>query len=410
MKGVPNPEAYKAAAAALKRYDGNQSAAARALKIPLPTLRYRVNRAAQLGLMGTEPVLPGFGIKTASAQYGEDGKLEKEWIKQGPVGEKFELPPGHLIKGISAFTDPDGRLIHQWVKTRFEQATTDVAKALRESFKAYKGRAELVRPPRSFDRDLATVYPISDHHLGLYAWAEEAGEDYDLKIGARLLTDTMRALISDAPPSRVGVVLSLGDFFHSDSNENRTRRGNNPLDTDTRHAKILRAGVDLFRLAVELALQKHHIVLVRALPGNHDPYATIALAIGIAAFFDGNPRVRVDASASPFWWWQFGKVLLGATHGDMIKHVDMPGVMAARCPKEWGATEYRYIYLGHVHHKSLGGGEKAGVIWEAFQTLAPRDAWHQSAGYTTGRSMVAITHHRNKGEVMRHTVSVCGPR
>jgi hypothetical protein len=204
-------------------------------------------------------------------------------------------------------------------------------------------------------------------------------------------------------------VLNRGDFFHSDNDENRTRRGGNPLDADTRYAKVLRVGVDLLIHCVQLALQRHQKVSVRCLPGNHDPYGALALSIGVAKFFQNNKRVEMDISASRFFMLRFGKVLLTATHGDMFRHGDMPGVVAADYPQDWGATQFRYGYLGHVHHKSIGGGEKAGMIWETFQTLSPKDAWHHGAGYRSGRAMVAITHHKNKGEIMRHTVSVKGP-
>jgi hypothetical protein len=401
---------YVAAIDALKKCDGKIRAAARELGIDRETLKRRVHKAAALGLCGTDPVIPGFAIKNVSTQIGPDGKPGKKWIKQSPLGEEFKLPDGHIVNGISALTDPDGRIIQQWVKTKFEQAVDDVKKALIDSFKTYKGHATLPRAPRYADRDLATIYPISDHHLGLYAWAAEAGENYDLAIGTKLLMDSMGALVANAPNAKTGIVLSLGDFFHSDDDTNRTKRSGNMLDVDGRHAKILRVGVDLLIHCIQLALQRHQEVIVRCLPGNHDEYASLALATALSAFFHNNKRVRVDADPSYFFKLKFGDVLIASTHGDMIKHIDMPAFMAAQWPQEWGKTKYRYCYLGHVHHKSLGGGEKAGVIWETFQTLPPKDVWHAKSGYMSGRSMVAITHHRTKGELLRHTVSVKGPQ
>lgn len=396
----------QAAVDALKRFEGNINRAAKSLGLARSTLQGKIHRAAVLGLMGTDPVLPGFAIKNVSTQLDADGTKEKEWIKQRQLGEAFKLPDGHVIKGISALTDPDGRVIQQWVKTKFDEAIVDITKALRKSFKEYRGHATLPKPPRHADRELATVYPISDHHLGLYAWAEEAGENYDLAIGQKLLMNTMSELVADAPGAHTGVILNLGDFFHSDDNTNRTRRSGNVLDVNSRYAKILRVGVDLLIHCIQLALQRHDKVLVRCLPGNHDPYASLALATALSAFFANSKRVTIDADPSAFFWWRFGAVMIGSTHGDMIRHADMPGVMAAQRPQDWGATKFRYIYLGHVHHKSIGGGEKHGAVWETFQTLSPKDVWHHTAGYSSGRSMVAITHHRQRGEWKRNTVSI----
>ena len=389
---------------------GNKSEAGRLLKIDRATVDKYLRRAAELGMLGTNPVLPGYAIKSTSVQQGPDGEVQKQWIRQSKEpGPEFSLPDGHVIKGVSALTDSGGRVIQQWVKTKFDEAIVDIKQSLTETFKAYKGHATLPKPPKHTDSDIANVYPISDHHLGLYAWAEEAGEDYDLHIGEKLLMDTMASLVADAAPAKTGVILGLGDFFHSDDNSNRTRKSGNQLDVDSRYAKILRVGVSLAIHCVQMGLQKHDKIILRFLPGNHDPYASIALSTALAAFFVNNKRVFVDTDASAFFWWRFGKVFIGSTHGDMIKHMEMPGVMASMRPKDWGETEFRYIYLGHVHHKSLGGGERAGVIWETFQTLAPKDVWHNQSGYTSGRSMVAITHHKDKGEIKRNTVSVKGP-
>jgi hypothetical protein len=143
-------------------------------------------------------------------------------------------------------------------------------------------------------------------------------------------------------------------------------------------------------------------VIVRCLPGNHDPHTALALSVALAQFFHASKRVEIDCSPGPFFQWRFGDVFLCANHGDRIKPSDMPGIMAARWPADWGNTKHRYAYFGHVHHKSVGGGENHGVIWETFQCLAPRDAWHSAEGYTAGRSMVAITLHRKHGEKHRH--------
>jgi hypothetical protein len=122
-------------------------------------------------------------------------------------------------------------------------------------------------------------------------------------------------------------------------------------------------------------------------------------------FFDGNPRVEIDDDPSKFFCHQFGRTLITATHGDMLKPARMPGYVASRWPDEWGATRHRYAYFGHVHHSSRGG-EEDGLIWETFQTLAAKDAWHAGEGYQSGRSMTAITHHKETGELTRNRVTV----
>lgn len=397
-------------AEAFRRY-GSKNEAAKALGIDRTTYRRWLNEAARRGFCGTKPVLPGFTIKQTSAQIGAGGQIEREWVQQRPEpGDEFAPPEGHKVKGVSALVDAQGRVIQQWVKTRSEDRTDDLVEALKATFEAYRGPATLPPAPAGTDQDLATFYNIADHHLGLFAWARETGEDYDLKIGEATLLDAMARLVANAPNSSRAVVLNLGDFFHADSPENRTARSGNALDVDTRYAKVLQVGVRLMIDCIDLALQKHDHVRVRCLPGNHDSNTALALSVALAAFYRESPRVEVDTDPSRFFWWRFGKVFVGATHGDMVKPDDMPGVMASYRARDWGESEFRYAYFGHVHHRSRGGGEKHGVVWETFQSLAAKDAWHSASGYSSGRSMVAITHHRDQGEVFRHTVSARMPR
>jgi hypothetical protein len=216
----------------------------------------------------------------------------------------------------------------------------------------------------------------------------------------------MYELVAASPEADEALVLNLGEFFHAENDLARTSQSGNALDCDTRFAKVLRTGVDLTIWTVKLALEHHKHVTYRALPGNHDPYAALALAIAVSKYFENNPRVTVDLDPSYFFVMEFGNVMIGATHGDRVKPDAMPSYMAARWPEIWGRTKFRYGYLGHVHHKSRGGGEGAGVLWETFQTLAPKDSWHAGQGYVSGRSMSAITLHRDTGERFRTTRSI----
>lgn len=351
----------------------SQDSAAFALGISRSTLQNRLIQAARRGL---------------------DGGVPK------PISQ------GQVIQGTSTLYDADGNTVLQWIKTKDDKSFEDVTDALKTAFDKYTGFAKLPPAPTYTDDNLATVYVVSDHHLGLYAWAQECGADYDLSIGEASLKEAMAQLVSLSPPSATAVVLNLGDFFHSDTTENRTARSGNALDVDTRYAKVLQIGVELMIQCIQLALQKHASVIVRCLPGNHDPHTALALSVALKAFFASDGRVTVDCDPSKFFWWAFGKVFIGSTHGDMVKPQDMPGVMASYKPKEWGEAAYRYAYFGHVHHRSKGGGEQHGVVWETFQTLAAKDAWHASSGYSSGRSMTAITHHCDFGEVSRNTVSI----
>jgi hypothetical protein len=316
-----------------------------------------------------------------------------------PAGE------GRFIGGVSTLYDADGTVKAQWVKEYLEKdAASTLVDELLRVFSQYVGHARIPPKPKKSMADLLTVYPISDHHLGLYAWAEETGDDYDLDIGAQLLRDAMGQLVASSPPSEKGMVLILGDFFHADTSKNQTAQSGNPLDVDTRYAKVIRTGIQLTMDCIEMAMQRHDRVIVKVMPGNHDEHTALCLAAALSLFFKGSHRVEVDPSPSRVYAYQFGSVMIASTHGDMIKMKDLGGVMAANWPEMWGQTKYRYGYTGHIHHNSRI--ENNGAQVESFQTLAAKDAWHHNSGYSSGRSMVSITHHMEKGEFARCTVSV----
>lgn len=378
---------------------GNKAAAARLLGIPPNTFNNHYNRAAERGMLGYEPVLPGFAVKSVASKVGD------AWVKQTKApGEVFEMPVGHVAKGVSALVDADDRVLAKWIKTR-EDGTPILADALLAALKDHNP-APLVTPPGHTNDDLLTVYPIADLHLGMFSWAKETGADYDIAIASDLLRGSMNNLVSRSAAATHAVVLDLGDYFHSDNSMNRTMRSGNPLDVDTRYSKVVQMGFELILECVELALQKHDFVEYRKLPGNHDDESSRMLAIAVAAHFRNNDRVTVDTSPSRFYMRRHGATMIAATHGDMLKMGDMAGFVAANWPEEWGKTKFRYGYTGHIHNeKALAVNTLRGLRAESFNTLAAKDAWHAGEGYQSPRSMVSITLHKDRGEVDRFTVA-----
>lgn len=391
---------------ALKTH-GTQKAAADALGIPRTTFQNRLYDAARRGLMGTKPVLPGFQITQTTAVTDAAGNVVREFIQQKPEQERsaFNMPDGHSLKGVSAYLDGNGNVVGQWVKTKADGSPI-LLEAIKATLEAYEP-AQLLPPPASTNADLMTVYPIADLHLGLFSWAKETGADYDLKIAADLLTSSMNNLVSRSANSQTSIVLDLGDYFHSDNSRNQTARSGNPLDVDTRYAKVVQVGFELAITSIELALQKHEFVEYRKLPGNHDDETSLMLSVAVAAHFRNEERVKVDATPSRFFMRQFGKCMIAATHGDMLKMGDLAGFVAAHWPKEWGETVYRYGYTGHIHNeKALAVNTLRGMRAESFNTIAAKDAWHASMGYQAPRNMVSITLDANLGETSRLTVAV----
>lgn len=315
------------------------------------------------------------------------------------------VPDPFVVKGTSTLYDETGKPRMQWVKS---QLSEDKREALLREFAqsladGVKGLAPISTPPSKRADDLLCVYPWGDPHFGMYAWWQDAGADFDLDTAERLTCSAVDRLVSSAPEGSVGMLLNLGDMFHADNQRNTTNSGHQ-LDVDGRWSKVQQVGLRAMIHCIRRMLEKHTIVIVRINKGNHDGHSSYALSLMLSCFFHSDPRVLVDLSPGLCWYYQFGSVLIGSTHGDTIKGKDMGAVMAADKPREWGNTTHRYWYVGHIHHKDVK--EYPGVIVEYMRTLAARDAWHQGMGYRAGRDMQLIVHHREHGEIERHRCDV----
>lgn len=312
------------------------------------------------------------------------------------------VPEGFRVRGVSTYYDKDGKPAGQWVKSTADEAQRE--QMIRDFVEHLATDARGVCPPipapEHTDSDLLAVIPMGDPHFGMYAWAKESGDDFDLKLAEELTCKAIDRLVVASPNAETGLLINLGDFFHADNSSNQTPASGHALDVDTRYPLVMQVGLRALVYCIKRMLTKYKKVKFWMMPGNHDPHSSFAVALCVSAFFDGNPRVEVDLNPSLYKYMRFGKVLIGAHHGHGAKPANLPGVMACDRAKDWGNTDFRYWYCGHIHHKFVDK-EHPGVMVETFRTLAPRDAWHSGKGYRAGRDMNLIVHHREYGEIQR---------
>jgi UDP-2,3-diacylglucosamine pyrophosphatase LpxH len=292
----------------------------------------------------------------------------------------------------------------QWVKT------SEDAEAQQRIFEAAaRAMAEtLPQLPRrkatgKYRADLLTAYPIGDPHFGMYSWAEETGDDWDLSIAERVHCAAMASLVEAAPASEQALVVNLGDALHYDSMAAVTPRSGHNLDADGRYQKMAAVAVKVIRQCIESALTKHKRVHVINAVGNHDETGALWLNIALQQTYAREPRVTFEQSPSVFAYYRWGRCLVGVHHGHSCKPDKLPGVMATDRARDWGETDHRYWWMGHVHHQSLR--EFPGVSVESFGTLAGKDAYAAAGGWRSRRDMQAIILHREHGEVARSRVT-----
>lgn len=343
------------------------------------------------------------------AEYDSGEDLARRIDAQLPADRKtgtpdIPVPDGFHVRAVSTLHDAEGEVVQRWVKASRDGLTIDaILESVLKLAEPIRGSCEPTAAPEIDNDDLITVFPAGDPHFGLYAWAPESGDNFDLEIAERDTIAAMERLVMVAPASREAIFAPLGDNFTADGGSNATTAGT-PQDVDGRWPKVLDVVIRCMRRCIDLLLSKHHTVHVKIVRGNHDEWSSLVLATCLAMFYEREPRVIVDRSPMHFLWHRFGKCLFGFTHGDRAKPADLPGVMACDRKEDWGQTEHRHFYTGHIHHDTVK--EFPGVIVETFRTLAAKDKYHASHGYRSGRDMKCDVWHREYGRITRHSVGI----
>lgn len=361
----------------------------------------------------TSPAIPiGHELKGVSTLTNEAGELTSQWnkthIASADEPQHDPIPEGHQIKKTSTLYGPDGSVRSQWVSSSADEVAREKAMldAWARHAEVYRGLADATPGPAqgACDEDLIALYPLGDPHIGMLAWEPEAGEHFDLKIATRELLASMRLMVAGAPNAKHAIVCNLGDFLHAPDDQQRTPGQGHKLDVDGRHAKVLDAGCALLRGIVDAALDKHEHVTIRNLPGNHDPQVAATLAMWLRAVYENEPRVLVADAHASYQFDRFGCCLFGWAHGDGAKAEALPLLMANTEKEAWGATTEHVWHTGHVHH--LSRKEYTGCVVETHRTMAGKDYWHASKGYSAKRSLQVIGYHKIWGEITRNTVGL----
>lgn len=311
---------------------------------------------------------------------------------------------GMVVTGRSTLRNADGDVICEWTKENLDaQRAAEAREAAFAAMSAKLPRIASTVPPRASQHELATVYTLTDCHVGALAWHREGGADWDLEIAENTLVGCFRHMIDTAPQSELGIVNQLGDFLHFDGLEAATPTSHNLLDADGRFDKVVQVAIRVLRRVIGMALARHGRVHVILAEGNHDLASSVWLRQMFAALYENEPRVTVDDSPLPYYVIEWGKTLLAFHHGHLKKNDQLPLLFAAQFAEAWGRTTKRYCHTGHRHH--LEEREHSGMIVFQHPTLAARDAYAARGGWHALRSATAVTYHRAYGEVGRSSAS-----
>lgn len=311
---------------------------------------------------------------------------------------------GTFMGKVTVHRNAAGEVVNTWARYHPDDEKRMVAllaavEAMGEKLPREKARAA----PAKTAADLCNVYVLTDFHLGMLAWHEETGADWDTDIAERMLVDWFSAAIAQAPASEFAVFAQLGDFLHWDGMDAVTPASKHLLDADTRFQKLVRVAIRAVRRVIGMLLAKHQRVHVLMAEGNHDPASSIWLREWLHATFEDEPRITVDRSPDPYYCVEHGLTALFFHHGHKRKPSNIDTVFAAKFREVFGRTKHAYAHMGHLHHIDVK--ETNLMVVEQHRTLAAPDAYASRGGWMSGRDAVVVTYSKQHGEVSRCRVS-----
>lgn len=313
------------------------------------------------------------------------------------------VPEGFAIQGASTFTkDAEGN--PQWIKVNADKARQQ--ELMREAVEALNDEIKPAKPtksPKHCNTKLACQYTITDYHLGMLAWGEETGDDWDTEIAENLLVAWFARAIESAPDAEVGIFAQLGDFMHWDGIEAVTPTSKHSLDADTRYRKLIRVAMKVTRQVIEMMLKKHKRVHVVICEGNHDLTGSMWLSEFMSQFYSKEKRVTVDTSADVFYAYEFGDVGIFYHHGHKRPPKNIDSVFVAKFRELYGRTKYHFAHMGHLHHDVINETNLMRV--EQHRTLAAPDAYASRGGYVSCRDAKVTVYHKNYGRVAEYAIS-----
>lgn len=260
-----------------------------------------------------------------------------------------------------------------------------------EALKAQAKRNSL-RPPSKIRGKLPRLpshkmleINLTDHHFGKLAWGLETGyANYDTKIGVAVWHRAMSTILERASAYDYDEIWFVvgNDLFNSDDVLGRTT-GGTPVESDVRHEKTYRLVREIIVDTIEGLRKRTRKVKVIVVPGNHDHNATWHLGDSLECYFHKYADVEVDNTPRVRKYHTFGTTLIGYTHGDDGKRVDLPVLMATEASKLFGKSKFREWHTGHNHAEITV--EKNGIVVRILSALCPPDAWHAENGYVGNR-------------------------
>ena len=314
-------------------------------------------------------------------------------------GRKHKNPEEQLVKEYSTLVrmkskdDESVGVVLEWVKTKKDrEEVVEQIKCFADALhKEIPKPAPKQAPKLDFNTDIIPWYCIGDAHIGMVAYEQEVGHEFNLEIAKSELLAAMRDLIDKAEPTERCVINDAGDALHYDSawGNAKTSRSGHDLQQSGTFADMVQVYTDCIRYIIEYALTKHKFVDVIINQGNHSKTLDISNAIHFKAYYSNEPRVTIMDNRNILIPYRMGNTFIVNTHTDNIKPRRMAECASIDYRQDWGECHYRYLFGGHLHHYFKK--DEFGAMYRCMNNLAPNDK-HAAWGGWRSRAFLTVVY------------------
>jgi hypothetical protein len=141
------------------------------------------------------------------------------------------VPDGFTAKGVSTYYNKEGKPSGQWVKASLShQALVDAMREAIDGFKDEIQPTSAIVAPAASEEHLCNLYTFTDYHLGMLAWNQEGGSDWNISLAEKTIIAALAQMIEQSPRAHTAVLNIQGDFLHTD--------GKTPVTPASKHVLL----------------------------------------------------------------------------------------------------------------------------------------------------------------------------
>lgn len=343
---------------------------------------------------------------------GENDDSFRRWISRNRSGWLgFE---DGIHKATSALDINEENVKHLWLKDKNTSLFVKNPKYIQPEIKEVEDlKSKLIEDLQQYSptfkklkrvklkESFCLVIDPADIHIGKLCTAFETGVEYNQQIAVKRVLEGVNGILNKARGFHIDSIIFIGgnDILHTDT-PTRTTTGGTAQDAEGMwYENFLMAKqlyVDLLELLITVA--DVHFTFN---PSNHDYTNGFFLADVIQTYFRNCKNITFDCGIAHRKYTTYGNSLIGTTHGDGAKQIDLGQLMSVEAKHLWANSEYRYFYTHHIHHKVAK--DYINVTVESLRSPSPADSWHHRKGYISKAAIEGFIHSKFNGQIARLT-------